>query len=573
LSARGVKMTEFINVSGFFLEHPGLQVCLSDTTPVQVLQWQCKGEPTADIQRGVYSGSSAHLQKAESFVHLAKETRADLVVTPEYSFPDEMLNKIVHEPALWPAKGALWCLGMEGYSLQQFGNKMDEWESTGHTLVIRDAFTRLSKRNFVDVLVYLFLIDDETLCILPQFKTVPMSEVWNDYEVPGLCKGEIIYIFDLSGHKADQNRFLSLICSDALSVNPQEFLDKTQGKNLTIFHAQLNLNPRHPGFRTFRNELFDRNAGRDIRLITLNWATGTVIDGIQFNKPWSAFYKKSTDGTVAKKDLRVKNLNKGTFYALHKHTEIWYCHRSEHCKRFDINKGFELGVSHVLTAHNEPITQSCYGFDETLQQWMSAPCTPPYSIQDLVDSHGEDYDFPLYADPHDCDAFFGLCFGHFLEGELKADDDELVTRMMFGSDSEADTKRRSKAGQYKRLITLLQRQRFPQEFKELENNHRLYIDSETAEATKKYGNVYPKDIPLGELNPFQSLLCIISAYTNPYDVERQVNDIIQQLHSSFRHKVVVYYRPDELDEYTYYDLSQTRIDKATLTKAMSSIKE
>jgi hypothetical protein len=566
-------MAEFINVSELIPEHPGLQVCLSDTNPVQVLQWQCIGEPIADLHRGVYSGSTDHFKKAESFVCLAKVTRAELVLTPEYSFPDDMLNKIVHQPALWPAKGALWCLGMEGYSKYEFGKRMDEWEGTGHTLVVRNAFISLFERNFVDVLVYLFLIDDKTLCILPQFKTVPMSEVWNDYEVTGLCKGEVIYIFDLTGRRADQNRFLSLICSDVLSVNPQEILEKTQGKYLTIFHAQLNTTPRHQGFRTFRNELFNQNAGRDIRLITLNWAAGTLIDEIQFNKPWSAYYKKSTDGMVAKKDLRVNNLDKGTFYALHKYTEIWYSHRGEHCKRFDINKGFELGVSHALIAHNEPITQSCYGFDESLQQWISATCNPSYSIQDLVDSVGEDYDFPLFADPHDCDAFFGLCFGHFLEGELNTGDDELVTRMMFGSDLEADKKRRSKAGQYKRLVTLLRRQRFPPEFKELENNHRLYIDSETAEATKKYGNVYPKDIPIDEVNPFQSVLCIISAFTNPYDVEKQVNDIIQQLHSSFRHRLVVYYQPDELDEYTYFDISQTRIDKATFTKALSSIKE
>ncbi|MDQ0114194.1 hypothetical protein [Paenibacillus harenae] len=566
-------MTEFVNVSALIPDHPGLHVCLSDTAPVQVLQWQCKGEPFADKQRGVYSGSPAHLQKAESFIDLAKETRAHLVITPEYSFPDEILNKIVHEPTLWPAKGALWCLGMEGYSLHEFSKRMDEWERTGRTLVKRNAFIRLTQQSFVDVLVYLFLIDDDTLCILPQFKTVPMSEPWNDYEVPGLCKGEVIYIFDLSGCKADQNRFLSLICSDALSISPQQFLDKTQGKHLTIFHAQLNPNPRHPGFRSFRSGLFDQYAGRDIRLITLNWAAGTKIEGMPFNKPWSAFYKKSTDGAVVKKDLRVKNLDKGTFYALHRHTEIWYSHREDHCKIFDINKGFEVGVSHTLTAHHEPITQSSYNFDESSRKWISGLCNPSYSIQDLVESIGEDYDFPLYADAHDCDAFFGLCFGHFLEGELRADDDEVVTRMMFGSDSEADTKRRRKAGQYKRLIRVLQRQRFPQEFMELANNHRFYIDSETAESTSKYGNVYPKDRPLHELNPFHSILCIISDYTNSFDVEKQVNGIIQQLHSNFHHKLVVYYQPDEWDEYTYFDLSQTRIDKATLTKTMSSIKE
>lgn len=228
----------------------------------------------------------------------------------------------------------------------------------------------------------------------------------------------------------------------------------------------------------------------------------------------------------------------------------------------------------MLTAHHEPVTNSCFCFEDSTKQWISGKCDPPYSIQDLVESLGEEYDFPLYADPHDSDAFFGLCFGHFLEGELKAEDNELVTRMMFGSDYEADSKRRSKAGRFKRLVTLLRRQRFPEEFKkEFENNHRLHIDSETADTTQKYGNVYPKNTPIEELNPFKSLLCVISAYTNYDDVEKQVSDIIQQLHSSFRHRVVVYYLPDDSDEYTFFNLSQTRIDKATSNKALSSIKE
>ncbi|MEK4107026.1 hypothetical protein NST28_23280 [Paenibacillus sp. FSL R10-2791] len=566
-------MAELINLSELIPTHTGLQICISDTNPVQVLQWQCEGKPVADLQRGVYSDSILHLKKSEAFIKLAKDTNADLVITPEYSFPNETLDKIIYDTSLWPSKGALWCLGMEGSSLNQFERKMDLWEEAGNTLVIRHAFTRLLKRNFVDALVYLFLIDEKTLCILPQFKTYPMSEVWNDYEVNSLCKGEVIYIFDLVGGRDDLNRFVSLLCSDALGIGPNELLDKTKGKFLTVFHAQLNTEPRHQSLRAFRKGLFDLNAGREIRLITLNWADATIIDDIEFKKPWSAFYKKALNGSLSKRDVRALNLSKGTFYALHNYTEIWYSHRKEHCKRFDINKAFQLGVSHALVTHNEPVTKNCYCFDSKHQDWVSSLCDPVYSIQDIIDSFGDDYDYPLFSDPHDSDAFFGLCFGHFLDGELKAADDEVVSRMMFGSDMEADKKRRVKASEYKRLITLLKRQRFPEEFINFQNNHRLYLDSETAETPHKFGNVYPKNTPLEKLSPYDSVLCIISAYSDPYDVEEQINGIRQRLHSAFQHRLIVYYRPDDSDEYIYYDLSQTRIDKATNVKSLSSIKE
>ncbi len=568
-------MVNFVLVSDMISSHNGLQICISDSRPVQVLQWQCQGEPTADLVRGVYTTTQLHIEKAINFVRLAKETCAELVLTPEYSFPCEVLNTIVNDGQLWPERGSLWCLGMQGYSRQDFAKKLEEWKSTGKTLVIGTAFDQILIRNFVDTLIYLFLLDDGRLCILPQFKTTPMSDKWNEYEVRGLCTSDLIYVFDLKGKSDDQNRFLSILCSDVLGIKAEEILDNTKGMSLTIFHAQLNQEPRHPDFRSFRSAFFDRNAGRDIRFITLNWAEGTVIDGLQFSKPWSAFYKRSIRGRgeVAEQPLRACNHEKGTYYTLHNFTEVWYSHREEHCKRFDINKAYQLGASYPSIAHKEPITQDYFIYNAVEKFWR--PVTERhYTLEELIGSHGQEYDFPLKATPHDNDAFFGLCFGHFLEGELMADENELVTRLFSGSDQESDLKRHAKAIQYKKLIQLIKKQEFPPEFEYLNNNHVFYLDSATAEDKLKYGNVYQKDVEPDHRNPSLSALFIISECISKDEVEKQVDMLSKRLHPNLHNRMVVYYFSPETDRYEcFYDhLMQTRIDKATYSKSLSSIK-
>ncbi|AIQ73001.1 hypothetical protein [Paenibacillus odorifer] len=568
-------MAEFINVSEIIPPHSGLQICLSNNEPIKVLQWQCQSEPVADLQKGVFTTDPLFIIKAIEFIQLAKETNSDLVLTPEYSFPNEVLDTIVRTPEIWPRKGALWCLSMQGSTIKEFSEKLELWTATGRILIVKDAWERLSSRSFIDSLVYLFITDDNNLCVIPQFKTSHMSERMNEYESGRLSTSDLIYVFDLVGSSHDLNRFMSIICSDALCIEPKDILNFTVGKNLTLFHAQLNHKPRDSTFRAFRDYFLDRDHGRDIRIITLNWADGTIIDGEKFDKPWSAFYKKEQSGNIAERELRNINQNKGTFYALYrKYTEIWYSCKDEHCKLFDINKGFQPGSFYPANPRNEPITREYYSFGLE-DKWNPEACNDQtYTFRALIDEHGQDYSFPMYADINDCDAFFGLCFGHFLEGELSADNDELTSRLLLGPDVESDKKRTSKVSQYNLLVKLIKKQVFPMELENLINNHFLHLDSQTAEDKWKYGNVYPKDIPFDELNPYHSALFIISEYNEKTEVARQVDDICKKLHRSFRNKVVIYYFSRETEKYEYFDehLKQTRIDKASFSKSLSSIK-
>lgn len=136
----------------------------------------------------------------------------------------------------------------------------------------------------------------DELCIIPQFKTGAMHDVWNDYEGSYLCLGNIIYILDLDGGTNSKNRFLSLICSDVLYINPNTIFEHLGDDiNITLFHPQLNPKPRHTSFIDFRRNFINNSYKDNKRLITLNWSEDTSV--INFNKkfstPWSAFYQKN----------------------------------------------------------------------------------------------------------------------------------------------------------------------------------------------------------------------------------------------------------------------------------------
>ncbi|WP_407314293.1 hypothetical protein [Desulfosporosinus sp. SB140] len=106
------------------------------------------------------------------------------------------------------------------------------------------------------------------------------------------------------------------------------------------------------------------------------------------------------------------------------------------------------------------------------------------------------------------------------------------------------------------------------------DNHVLYLDSATAEEKNKYGNVYPKNVAPDQRNPFSSALFIISGSTSKDEVEEQVDELSKKLHPNLRKRVVVYYFSSETERYECFaeHLMQTRIDKATYSKPLSSIK-
>ncbi|MFB6306073.1 MAG: hypothetical protein ABEH43_03645 [Flavobacteriales bacterium] len=120
-------------VSDFFEdeEQPLLQVCAVDEPKaVQVFQWQSYGEPRKDSQRGLILNDCEFIDKAREFLHsAAHDERADLVITPEYSFPLNVIQDEVIDKTIWPRKGNLWALSGQGEELEQFEDIVNKWDS------------------------------------------------------------------------------------------------------------------------------------------------------------------------------------------------------------------------------------------------------------------------------------------------------------------------------------------------------------------------------------------------------------------------------------------------------------
>jgi len=183
------------------LEHevfglPTLNVLVPNIDNYSTLLMQPHGDIEADSQ-GVrsFDRDFATAQFGQ-FLSDAVETQADLVVTPEYAMPwDVLLNHI--KDGVKPSQGKLWVLGCESIKLSDL-----ETAKTEIALYATVLYEPLEMENdrFLDPLVYVFLAPalaadaEDRLIILCQFKTNPMGDA-DHFEVNRLQRGSNIYQF------------------------------------------------------------------------------------------------------------------------------------------------------------------------------------------------------------------------------------------------------------------------------------------------------------------------------------------------------------------------------------------
>ena len=150
-----------------------------------------------------------------AFLADAKQTQADLAVTPEYSMPWETIVETVKN-GIVPAQGKLWALGCESIKLSELNELKQDLEPFASVL-----YEPLEENNdqFVSPLVYLFITpkadgnDDPSTVMLVQFKTHPMGDP-DHFEINGLQRGRHVYQF---GGNDGCLRLISLICSDVFA--------------------------------------------------------------------------------------------------------------------------------------------------------------------------------------------------------------------------------------------------------------------------------------------------------------------------------------------------------------------
>lgn len=271
------------------------------------------------------------VEQMSAFLALVSEgpTQPDLVVTPEYSMPWQVLTEKIKQ-GLIPLEGKLWALGCESLSLDDNGT-LENLRETG-AIVISENLTEAARttQQYLNPLAYVFQAQSKAgeskLVVLIQFKTRVSGDKHNT-EATGMLPGERVYLF---GTQPQETRLLTLICSDAFDFDSQTIENIYDG--LLVLHIQLNGDPRHGQYKPYRQALYQYR-GSDTEVFCLNWAADIeLLEGEKQkslklgNIAGSAWYVRAPQFDRDDDKLK-KNQEKGMYYS-------WYDSLKVHALNF-----------------------------------------------------------------------------------------------------------------------------------------------------------------------------------------------------------------------------------------------
>lgn len=565
-------MVEIKKVSEIIDDPVKLNVCSGDSNSLKVLYWQAKSELDFDADTGI-KVSNEHIfhPKARDFINLALKNNADLILTPEYSFPYKIINEIIKSEDLWPKDGALWCLSTEGISVDGFFEKLSRLGSKERIEVYKPEL--LVTNNFINALIYLFKYNNK-LYILPQFKIQPMSDPWANFENSNLSLGKEILIFDLNGEESHLlNIFLSFICADVLGINFENIREQFLTKKKLIFNPQLNFSPYHSSFCDFRKNVLDHS--QNDKIITLNWAQGTEIvnNSDIIKNSGSAFYKKNNNSFWLKAGIKVRNQNhkKGTFYLYDNHIDIWHYSTDEHIKLILLKKKILPGRHALTKVFREPNTEKLYNYKNSDNSWEI--CEKDFlelhkeKLKNIISNLDNNYNYPFEIESADqFDYFFGLCFGRFNGEELTANS-EIGDRILVSNSQEGSEEKLERVEQYKRLMKLLKDNKFPEPLEHFKDNHVFGIDKSYPDVGKNNFNLFTKK------DCFDSALAIITSNCTDVKINKLVNSIKKNIHPNYEDRFALYYNAGVDEGYTFYkEHIQKSYKRDGRTKNLTSIK-
>lgn len=163
----GVKYTKLSEYEE--LKETSLQVCNSEREHISVLQYKAQGILLYSHERGMYSENTEEQEEQiEAFLKLARKESVDLAISPEASVSWEIAEKILEGNLKPPRKGKLWFLGMEGISLDDFEETLDEWKKKDNIVIINSQMGNLSKH--INAAIYFFITEADKLAVVIQVK-------------------------------------------------------------------------------------------------------------------------------------------------------------------------------------------------------------------------------------------------------------------------------------------------------------------------------------------------------------------------------------------------------------------
>ena len=441
---------------------PQFDICSTQSDTFCMTRLQCMGSMIADSKCGPHSTDPQHLNLCINTIQIAIQSKSDILVTPEYSIPLKLITLIAHDESLQPRQKKIFCLSCEAATLTQFTDLMNELEASGATVEQHALNTDVQENNFVNALVYVFKLKNDQLCFVPQLKTKHSRDRLLECEADGLTLGSTIYVFG----KNSPNQFCALICADSLHNEiSRNFFCPIGNEHIVVFHPQLNPAPRHHTFSKLRSDFYDYSIGGKIVYITANWAEGTsVVDnstGKQeyFNIPWSCIYIKNekTEWYLSLSELIAKNHchGLGLSYWNDYKVDIWYSYKGESVQTIKIRKPNPAGACALLPA--EVVAIATYLHDKTSDSLVQSNSCFEEKLPDCISSLEPEYEYPISVSYYKKDKFFGLCFGHFTQGELLANRQEQCHRLGVIIDSECEIGRKECAEKLLRLVECIRR--------------------------------------------------------------------------------------------------------------------
>lgn len=296
-----------------------LEVLKRDTQRYSSFLYQHKGVFFADNTRIGNIDQEASSTKFINVLTKAKAENISLVLSPEYSCPKLVIDKIIANPELQPTQQKLWALGGESLSKEEL-NYFRNLQNQNIHIQFEDCFAN-SDKNYVDPLYYIFqgkYDGIDKLIILIQFKTQHMG-VWSGGQIErdNIILGNDIYIIK---NNNTSTRLISFICSEAMNVSTN-LTQQIQTDILwvdmpfLILNPQINPDPSHPDFINFRKFILENEKKE---LITLNWGKETYYNEVEWyvsrgNTARSSIFFKTNELNYDK-DFIEKNHSKGIYF-------------------------------------------------------------------------------------------------------------------------------------------------------------------------------------------------------------------------------------------------------------------
>lgn len=443
-------------------------------------------------------------QLCEDLIRKAKTENVDVLITPEYCIPFDLINKIISDPSksLMPELGKVWCLCCQGAKYDDFINYLSKFEELG-AKVISLAFDTTIKNKFVNALLYVFLLTDGSLCVLPQLKTQIMGDRDLLCEGMGMSIGKVIYKFG----KNSLNQLCTIICADSLNSRYVSLNNINEGnENIILLHPQLNEKPRDNTFCSLKYNLYSNVECDNMIYITVNWACGTklihknnIIKEKILENSWTCIYVKDANNNwlEQQKNLRKDNFTKGLGFGYFDRCKlkVWYCIKNEIIHLITIRKPKRNGPSTTQPKHDVFVNKVYIRQSNTLIEEEKVISSSD-NLKDLlnVSTEDPDYNYPLIAEKEAKDKFFGICLGDLEKGQLSIGDSEICNIVSIHIDGECEKHRFELINNFNILVDILKRDILPPYMKELVKSHRFSLCDDFYNLVCKDSNIKTKAV-------------------------------------------------------------------------------